>query len=59
MSTRAQMTVRIASAGVSYGAYFQIAAWLGDHLTEAVDDLTYWIYYHLTAKWFRKGVQLV
>ena len=59
MSTRAQTTVRIASAGVGYGAYLQIAAWLGDHLTEAIDDLTYWIDYHLTAKWFRKGVQLL
>src|SRR5919199_1237199 len=59
MSSYGQTFVRIASAGVGYGGYLQIAAWLGDHLTEALDDLTYWIDYHLTAKWFPKGVQLV
>src|SRR6266516_4335093 len=59
MSSNGQTLVRIASAGVGYGGYLQIAAWLGDHLTEVVDDLVYWIDYHLTAKWFRKGLQLL
>ena len=51
--------VRIASAGVGHGGYLQIAVWLGNRLTEVVDDLTYWVDYHTTAKWFRKGLELL
>ena len=59
MSSNGKTVVRIASAGVGYNAYLPIAAWLGDHLIEAVDDLVYWIDYHRTATWFRKGIQLL
>jgi uncharacterized protein len=59
MSKNGQTLLRYASIGVGYGGYLQIGAWLANHLTEVLDDLTFWIDFHVTAKWFRKGEQLL
>jgi TRAP-type uncharacterized transport system substrate-binding protein len=59
MSGSGRTVVRIASAGVGYSAFMPISVWLGSHLIEEVDDLVYWLDYHLTATWFRKGIELL
>jgi TRAP-type uncharacterized transport system substrate-binding protein len=59
MSGNDSTVVRMAGAGIGYGGFLQIAVWLGDHLNEQVDNLRYWIDYHLTAKAFRNGPELL
>ena len=59
MSKKGRTLVRYASIGVGYGGYLQIGAWLANHLTEVVDDLVFWLDYHVTSKWFRTGEQLL
>ena len=59
MSNKGRTLVRYASIGVGYGGYLQIGAWLADHLTKVVDNLVFWLDYHVTSKWFLTGEQLL
>ena len=59
MRNKRQTLVRFASVGVGYGGSLPIGVWLAHRLTEVVDDLAFFLNYHVTAKWFLTGEQLL